>query len=112
MKRIAIGFLVALLVSLLLVGVAAAEWPPYYYAGWRDCNLPGCIPPYSYGMYHDYGRWAPSNYYNYNYTYNNYNYTYNNYNYTYGYYPTYYYPYPYYPYYPVVYGGHTTPGGW
>ena len=84
MKRIAIGFLVALLVSLLLVGVAAAEWPPYYYAGWRDCNG-GCIPPYNYGMYHDYGRWAASNYYNYNYTYNNYNYTYNNYNYDYDY---------------------------
>jgi hypothetical protein len=90
MKRIGVGFMVALLVSLMLVGVASAEWPPYYYAGWRDCYPPGCIPPYHYGMYGDWNRWVPMNNYNINYNYNYYNYNYNyynNYNYPYRYQP-------------------------
>jgi hypothetical protein len=85
MKRIAIALMVAMLVSLAVVGVAAAQWPPYYYAGWQDCFPPGCIPPYHASMYGDYARWAPTNIYNINYTYNNYNYTYNNYSYRYDY---------------------------
>ena len=92
MRRIGIGLLLALLVSLMVVSVASADWPPYYYAGWRDCFPPGCIPPYHYGMYGDWARQVQYNYYNYNYY--NYNYTYNydydlNYNYYYNYYGKY-----------------------
>jgi len=82
MKKIGLGLLLALLATLLLVGIAAADSPPYFYAGWQDCFPPGCIPPYNYGMYGDWERWAPHNTYNTfnytnNYTYNDYDYTYN-----------------------------------
>jgi hypothetical protein len=93
MRKIAIGLLLAALLSVMLVGVAAAQgWPPYYYAGWRDCYPPGCIPPYHYGMY---GGYWPG--------YGSGNYTYN-YNYSYSYPTTYY---PYYPYY--YWGGYWYP---
>ncbi len=114
MKRIAIALLVAMLVSLAVVSVAAAEWPPYYYAGWRDCFPPGCIPPYHYGMYGSYGyQGGYGNYYS-GYSHGYYD---GSYGYPYSpgpyYHPTYYYYYsnPY-PYYPVVYGGHAAPFHW
>jgi hypothetical protein len=98
MKRIAIGLLLALIVSSTLVGVAAAQgWPPYYYAGWSDCYPPGCIPPYNYGMYGGYGAAYNHNTYNYEYNYN-YTYNYNNYNYDYNNYNHYNYAYSYNPY--------------
>ncbi len=110
MYRVFIALLVALLASVMLTEVAAAQWPFYV------CTSSGCYYPYYhpyhgpyYGSSYSYGYWT-GYYTGYAYGYSKGYYDGSRgdpYNPSYSYYPYAYYP-PY-PIYPVVYGGHTSP---
>lgn len=110
MRKVFVALFVALLASMVLTGIAAAQWPFYV------CIPSGCYYPYYhayygpyYGSSYSYGYWA-GYYTGYTYGYSrgyydgSHGYPYNP---SYSYYPYAYYP-PY-PIYPIVFGGHTSP---